>query len=349
MRTSIQKSQLVRIIKAIKIDIEHEYDMKRVREETTEDVPKTTNESVPQKRNEKNRIIKLAHNMARGDEPITPENLSLTGDISEYEAQHEIDESMWDVITDETKSMVTYPAHIKKYAGSVSPRGNRWQATVHVIGGSMRKYRNFDTREDAVAYVKKTSIEAGTVKNVIYTRGEDYYVALSQHQLMKISKESLSLVEEHIIYALYNATTKSYYAQARVNKKFVGFHTLMHKAEVGHTIDHINGLTLDNTLPNLRSVDWTIQCVNQRRKPTATGVIGVIESKRNGNTVAYVAGWEEKGVNRTKTFSISIYGKKALELAKEFREEKERTIPTYVVALGKKINTHSVDYILLYA
>ena len=344
MRTSIQKSQLIRIIKAIKIDIEHAYDMKRSREEPVS-ITKTKKQSVDtiKRSNEKHRIGSLAHAMAIGVTERTPDRLALTGDISEYEARHEIHKSHWAFITDKTNSTILYPTDVKKYSGTVYPRGNRWRTTIYAIDDSATKRsRTFATREEAVDFVKKTSIEAGVVKNVVYIHGDDYYCELAHHQhhqvLMKFSKESLPLVEEHNMFAQYNDGVKSYYAIAYLNGVGVNFHAILCKANPGETVDHINRDTLDNTLPNLRSADAAVQNSNRDLTPSATGVRGVTEKKGDdGETVGYVARWTENDADPSKTFPISKYGKEeALRLAIELRKEKERTIPLYVKAFGKK-------------
>ena len=307
--------------------------MKRKREET-EPVTKTTKQSEKrEKRNEKRRIGRLAHSIARGEVLESPELLALIGDISEYDEKHQMEEFIWSGVTDENESIVMYPENIKKYNGSALRRGKSWQTEITIDG--VTKTRTFGTQEEAVAHVKKTSIDAGIVKNVVYRNGEDYYVALTNRQLMTVSKESLSLVESHTIFAHYDADIKSYYASTSIDGKPVKFHTLLCKANVGETVDHINGVTLDNTLPNLRSAGSALQGTNQNRKPTATGVTGVRERKTKGITMGYIANWREDGTPRYEEFSIAVYGENALNLAKKVRAEKVRTLPMYKVAFRK--------------
>ena len=311
--------------------------MKRKREKT-ESVTKTTKQSEKRKKeNEKLRIGTLARDIARGKVVETPELLRLVGDISEYDEKHQMDEFIWSGVTDENESIVMYPTNRKKYNGSVSRYGNRWRTDIIDVNDVYRgvtERRSFGTREDAVAYVKKTSIDAGTVKNVVYCNGDDYYVALTNRQLMRFSKESLSLVESHTIWATYNTGIKSYYAETAIKGKHVKFHNLLFKAKAGETVDHINCVTLDNTLPNLRSADRAVQGTNKHRKPTATGITGVTKRKRRGK-ITYTARWQEEGKPRYEEFSIAVHGENALNLAKEVRAEKERTLPMYKTALRK--------------
>lgn len=94
----------------------------------------------------------------------------------------------------------------------------------------------------------------------------------------------------------------------------------------GKFVDHINGNYSDNRIENLRVVEHSVNCRNQKKRiNNTTGHTGVsINSQfRDGKDYQYaVALWNcpIKGMQMRKAFSILQHGRdKAIELAANFR------------------------------
>lgn len=99
----------------------------------------------------------------------------------------------------------------------------------------------------------------------------------------------------------------------------------------GWEIDHINGVSTDNRLENLRCVPQPVQARNKpKRADNISGVQGVSlwETTRRGNQK--VSMWRAVAINTVgkqviKTFSISKYGnEEAFRLACEARKQMEK-------------------------
>lgn len=90
----------------------------------------------------------------------------------------------------------------------------------------------------------------------------------------------------------------------------------------GHTIDHIDGNSLNNKIENLRCVSKTVNSRNQKAMSTGTsGFCGVNISKYKGQPYNWKARWNDlEGNQLSKTFLISKYGnEEAFRLACEHR------------------------------
>lgn len=285
--------------------------------------------------NAKLKKVVMAHAIVTGKKERTPENLAIADDLTEYEERYERDVDLWEVIT--TESEVIWPTNFKKYNGNVrkQPHG-RWQAKSQYGPLYRCETAMFDTEDEAKEYIMNKSREEGTVKNVIYKFGDEYYCALTNNQLMLFSFESMDLVQEHVLYAHYEPQSRCYYVRTKINGKTLSFHPLLCTPNPGETIDHISTISLDNRLENLRSVPLSIQNLNKKYNESETGIRGVRQTKKDGAIIGYTAYWATPDGPLTKYFSAKKYGKeKALEMAVALRNEKEESIDSYKKALGK--------------
>ena len=76
------------------------------------------------------------------------------------------------------------------------------------------------------------------------------------------------------------------YIVVRVNQVYFGAHRVAWALHYGYSppnlIDHINGITTDNSISNLRDANFSVNAQNQTRasKNSSTGIIGVISRKK---------------------------------------------------------------------
>jgi len=85
-------------------------------------------------------------------------------------------------------------------------------------------------------------------------------------------------------------------------------------------IDHINGDSSDNRLPNLRLVTKRVNARNQKKRSCNTsGVTGVSKTTKDGNDY-WIAFWtDDKGKGQRKSFNCCIGERAAFTLACEYR------------------------------
>lgn len=88
-------------------------------------------------------------------------------------------------------------------------------------------------------------------------------------------------------------------------------------------IDHINGITTDNRITNLRVVDNQTNCFNQTKRITnKSGVTGVHLTNNGNGRIYWVASWMHNGKRKGRMFSVSKYGNEvAFKSALHAREE----------------------------
>lgn len=248
----------------------------------------------------------------------------------ERKLQREIDEDLYLEIT--TNGEVILPTSIKKYYGNVNcdKRNSRWYTQ---FTDGRHKSTRHETEESAVAYVKKLNVKKGwKIKNIIYVYDGEYYCCLTHHQLMRFSLEHMNLVQDFIWCTTVKKGSTSYYATSTIQRKNVSFHaTVLPNTDKSLSVDHINRITLDNTLSNLRLATRSCQSINQSlRSCNKTGITGVFHDK-----IRCIALWVEGMKRRSKTFSIKKFGeKKAFNLAVLFRKEKETSLSEYKFALS---------------
>ena len=196
----------------------------------------------------------------------------------------------------------------------------------------------FPTEQEAIDYVKRVnSLMDWPVKNIVYKCSDDeYYCSLTRGQFMKFSYEHMAYVQDHTWSASFNVKMKKYYAVAPIgekrNKKMIKYHRkVMTDVAKDELVDHVNRITLDNTVDNLRTATVRTNTLNRETSVNSkTGITGVTVTR-----YSYGANWtEEDGRPGEKRFNINQLGDaNALRMAIEHRKEKERTLPHYRLAL----------------
>ena len=224
---------------------------------------------------------------------------------------------------------------MSKYCGSILHRKNaniwyvRFQYRYTYIPNKGHK-----NKEDAEVYIKDMNrINNLPVKNIIYEYNGEYFCELKHRKLMKFDFTNISLVQDHYWYPA--RSKKSYYAIACINSKDIRFHNLLFPDLCKDmTVDHINRVTLDNTIDNLRPASNRVQAINRRiSSKNTTTITGVSYDKERNSYCAYHHDYAFH--RKSKYFPISVYGKEeAFAKAVAFRKEIERTDPTYLLALS---------------
>lgn len=250
---------------------------------------------------------------------------------------NEISEDLFNQITD-TATELIMPSSVLKYHGSVSfdwrKKMNPWVAKF--FKGYPSKF--FPTEQEAIDHVKRVNSLMGlNIKNIVYKCNDDeYYCSLTRGQFMKFSYEHMAYVEDHVWSAAFSAKKNRYYAVTSIGKKENRKTTRYHRIVLTDVVDddlvdHINRITLDNTVDNLRAATLRTNNLNRETSVNSkTGITGVFITR-----YSYVAQWtEEDGRRCEKRFNINQLGDaNALRLAIEHRKEKERTLPHYRLAL----------------
>lgn len=253
------------------------------------------------------------------------------------------DERMFIEVT--TKGRKILPTNIRKFTGSIQFQKDsmKWRTEYSGEFGHLQTICNHKTREEAEARIIKTALSENLpIANVIYEYENQYYCALTQHQLMKFSYNRLHHVNDHFWCARFDKSVHSYYAITQLKipstekKKHIttGFHRLIHlPLEEGKSIDHKNHETLNNNDDNLRVSDLPEQAINKRiRSTNKSGITGVRYDKTKK---AWVAEWREDKKRRA-IFTVSVHGERAFDMAVAHRKEKEMMILKYRKALHEK-------------
>lgn len=193
-----------------------------------------------------------------------------------------------------TKGVKIPPQNVKKYKGSISKIGNKWQTELHKKDGG-RFTKTHDTLKAAESYIIDYNTEQNVpIKNMIYKYNDEYYCVLSKYQLMKFSFQDLNLVEENKWYA--DSSTCEYYAKTCGNGQYHWFYQKMFPQMLNNEkVKYLNDDFLDNTrenllivtvpkrekaLPNERFLEITTK--SEKIRPTQIDRYkGSVEKKRN--------------------------------------------------------------------
>lgn len=102
----------------------------------------------------------------------------------------------------------------------------------------------------------------------------------------------------------------------------------------GFIVDHLNGDTSDNNISNLRLVDTATNAKNRKKSiKCKTGITGVsFNEKRNKWSSTWV---DMNGVRVQVSFSVSVYGDKARQMAIEARVKGVNDCGNYTERHGK--------------
>lgn len=94
------------------------------------------------------------------------------------------------------------------------------------------------------------------------------------------------------------------------NSKHGFIHRIINNCPDDLTVDHIDGNGLNNRKRNLRNVSMDINRLNKRH----TSMIFYDDASKR-----YRVYWRENGKQKSKSFSLNVYGKLAKEKAEEFK------------------------------
>lgn len=181
--------------------------------------------------------------------------------------------------------------------------------------------------------LQRESDERGLTRNkIIVLPNGDLEMELGRGYKMRFSPEKLDLVRQYVWNAA-NYGPSLIYAKASIPPAPIYCHRLLTNAAEGEFVDHIrgsllsDGVTLDNTMSNLRVVDSRVNSTNRRMSiQNKSGTVGVSVVKgRKGTIRAYAATWrDENGKRHAKEFSVRMLGpENALTCAVRYRHERE--------------------------
>lgn len=190
-----------------------------------------------------------------------------------------------------------------------------------------------------------------TFQNTIIEYSDRIEVILNYGHITIFDLDDLQYIQNEYWYTIHNCgdcleadnqTCKLHqYACFNYDKRDIKAHNWVMEftPHDGLTIDHINGNKLDNRKANLRIATKQTQAINAKiQRNNTTGVIGVSyyeASAKNNSSDYYVANWYEDGKRKKKCFNVKKYGiDGAFKLACKARENAEKSVPAYALALG---------------
>lgn len=173
--------------------------------------------------------------------------------------------------------------------------------------------------EEAYKWQIETSYKLGMTKNLIKVLDNDVIeVQLTKNQITKTNKIFIPLIQKIPLFVSTSGNGMVYCACVinNVNKQF---HTLITGFSL---VDHKNGDTLNNTLDNLRFVDYAMNNAN-RHKNEGVNIDGV---KENDYGTFYVAKIIICGKTFMKYYNCDQYTlKEAAKLATDFKTSLTQT------------------------
>lgn len=182
------------------------------------------------------------------------------------------------------------PHNDAKFLGNVDQTSSgKWRVKI-VISEKSRDarpifsfYEYVDDEQEARQIWKDTCMFFGLVRNKMIDKGNYVEMSLTDRATTKIDKDDISIADKYNwLCAISNAVP---YARAfpeeNGKKRSIAFHNLIMKHDPDNsdkiTIDHINIDSLDNRKINLRLATKQEQVINQNKKPSSSGVVGIIE------------------------------------------------------------------------
>lgn len=116
---------------------------------------------------------------------------------------------------------------------------------------------------------------------------------------------------------------KNNYWRCEYKAKAILVHRIIYHIQHGDldnnmVVDHIDGNSLNNSVENLRMINYSENCRNRKKsKANVSGVNGVSESH------LFIASWSQNGKSCSKSFNVLELGYlKAKELAEQYRVKK---------------------------
>jgi len=198
--------------------------------------------------------------------------------------------------------------------------------------------KNYNSKEELNNAVKKLAIElsykAGKTKNLIKIIDDNTIeVTLTQGEVMRIDKVFIPLIENITICTSMSGNGIKYalVSNSNINK-------LLHGLITGFDmVDHIDGITLNNTLKNLRYCNTSMNNSNRHTVNNKHDNRGIkLEDSPSGPS--WVARIKINEKTYSKYYKISKYGNDdAKKLAVEFRKKAEN-VTKYISNLTKDDN-----------
>jgi hypothetical protein len=225
----------------------------------------------------------------------------------------------------EEEYSIFYPNNIKKYSGSISERKDG-KFRVEIYRKEGRKRAVLDSRSEAEAIIRATSIRQNNVKNVIYEYPTQLKILCSKDRYFICDKEDIKLVDSHIW-----TIDRNGYASTRIlgrRKKFIEL-KLCYRNNGMYMIDHINGILHDHRSCNLEKITNRKYILkSDMMVDETTGIRGVHYSLCYDR---YECTWLDKnGIKIFEYFPCAKYGKyRSKNLAKKKRMWVESHLPHY--------------------
>jgi hypothetical protein len=191
--------------------------------------------------------------------------------------------------------------------------------TILKIGQSAAKLVKDQIRQTMFCMNTYIDIDENTTKVLITgTKHEGSFL---------ISKKDKELIQQRQWY-IKDTTAKgpTPYVACKFENKTCKLHRFLLNPPKGFVVDHINRDTFDNRRENLRIVTYRENNLNISKRKNKIGRTGVSYSKgSNGRSPRWATQWvDNQGIVYTKTFSISVWGDKAKEMAIAYREKAEK-------------------------
>lgn len=165
-------------------------------------------------------------------------------------------------------------------------------------------------------------------KGVIFPVGPSIvYVPLSRGQFSIIDSSSMEEVKKYNWYASWSKGGKCFYAVRNFvvspgKWERISLHSLLLGNKEGFMIDHMNGITLDNRLSNLRHATRSQNVCNQKLRINRKGFLKGAHWHKGNKTWTACIGLKGKhihlGTFRSQEEAHAAYKNASLELHREF-------------------------------
>lgn len=184
--------------------------------------------------------------------------------------------------------------------------------------------KNYKSKEEFNSAVEKLSIElsykAGKTKNLIKIIDDNTIeVELTQGEIMKTDKVFIPIFKKILVCTSISGNGIKYatISNGETNKQYHSFITGFDMT------DHIDGITLNNTLKNLRFCTVSMNNSNRHVINNKHGFTGIKLEETNYG-FSYVARITINNRQFTKNFNVNVYGNdEAKQMAIEFRKKAE--------------------------